>query len=272
MLQINYKYLSISALALAALGLTAYADSSCDLTDGLSAQPAAFQQETEACFEGLNGVKSDPQLQIELRRLTEAARSERGNKDLANLVSLSEAARIHGYDMAVRDYVAHDDPEGRSHLDRVRLLDRRVLIGAFGANMAVVDENATAEEAFAALMADPANVANLNRTAFDHMGIAAIRADGRIYLIQLFARVDGQLEAPLPANMSQRTDLKAVFAESRAEPVGWSVVSADGDVLAKGIGDTAPASSLKGQSGYLNIDMALGKDLYTLKGPAVSLF
>ncbi|KCZ48862.1 CAP domain-containing protein [Hyphomonas pacifica] len=272
MLQINYKYMSISALALAALGLTAYADSSCDLTDGLSAQPAAFQKETDACLEGLNGVNADSYMQNQLRHLTAAARSERGIKELTNLPSLNRAALIHAYDMAVRDYIAHDDPEGRSHLDRVGLLDRRVLIGAFGANMAVVDENATAEEAFAALMADPANVANLNRMAFDHMGVTAVKANGRIYLIQLFARVEGQLEAPLPVNMSQRTDLRAVFAESRAEPVGWSVVSADGDVLAKGIGDTAPAYSLTGQSGYLNIDMALGKDLYTLKGPAVSLF
>ena len=272
MLQAHYKFMSISALALAALGLTANADTSCDLTDGLGLQPAAFQTETEACFEGLNGVKSDTFMENELRRFSTDTREQTHEDAQANLASLNEAARIHAYDMAVRGYIAHEDKEGRGHLDRVRLLDRQRLIGAFGANMAIVDETATAEEAYAALMADPANAANITRHAFDHMGVAAVKADGRIYLVQLFARVEGKLEAPVPAQMSGRTDLKAVFAESSAEPLGWSVVSAEGDVLAQGIGNFAPATAFEGKSGYLNIDMALGNDRYTLKGPAVALF
>ena len=263
--------MSISALALAALGLTANANE-CNLSDGLALQPAAFQTETEACFEGLNGVKSDTFMESELRRLAAGTRATAHEDELANLPSLNEAARIHGYDMAVRGYIAHDDLEGRSHLDRVRLLDRQRLIGAFGANIAVVEDGASAEEAYQALMADPANAQNVTRQSFDHMGVAAVKAHGRIYLVQLFAHVEGKLEAPLPAEMNSRTDLKAVFAESRAEPLGWSVVSAEGEVLARGIGNWAPASATEGKSGYLNIDMALGKDRYTLKGPAISLF
>lgn len=264
--------MSISALALAALGLTANAQQACDLSDGLGLQPAAFQTETEACFEGLNGVTPDTFMQGQLGQFTAADRSNAGKASLENLATLNEAARIHAYDMAVRGYVAHEDMEGRSHLDRVRLLDRTHLMGAFGANMAIVDDSATPEEAYRALMADPANKANLKRGEFDHTGVAAVRANGRIYLVQLFSRVEGKLQAPVPTQMNGKTDLKAVFAESRAEPLGWSVVSTSGNVLAKGIGDRVPASELKGQSGYLTIDMALGKDRYTLKGPAVSLF
>jgi Cysteine-rich secretory protein family len=264
--------MSISALALAALGMTANAQQACDLSNGLSLQPAAFQTETEACFEGLNGVTADTYMQNELGRFSDAARLSAGKDGLKNLSTLNEAARIHAFDMAVRGYVAHEDLEGRSHLDRVRLLDRSHLMGAFGANMAIVDDSATAGEAYKALMADPANVANLKRDEFDHTGVAAVRANGRIYLVQLFSRVEGTLTAPVPTQMNGRTDLKAVFAESRAEPLGWSVVSTSGDVLAQGLGDRVPASELKGTSGYLTIDMALGKDRYTLKGPAVSLF
>jgi len=264
--------MSISALALAALGLTANAQQACDLSDGLGLQPAAFQTETEACFEGLNGVTPDTFMQTELRRFTEAARTSAGKDRLENLPTLKKAAMIHAYDMAVRGYVAHDDLEGRSHLDRVRLLDRSHLMGAFGANMAIVDDSATAAEAYDALMADSANRTNLTREEFDHTGVAAVRANGRIYLVQLFSRVEGKLQAPVPTQMNGKTDLKAVFAESRAEPLGWSVVSTSGNVLAQGIGNSVPASELKGQSGYLTIDMALGKDRYTLKGPAVSLF
>ena len=272
MLQKHYRYMSISALALAALGLTAHADQGCDLSNGLGLQPAAFQTETEACFEGLNGVSADTFMQSQLRVFTDATRTENGKEGLESLAALNEAARIHAYDMAVRGYAAHEDLEGRSHLDRVRLLDRTHLIGAFGANMAIVDDAATAEEAFRALMADPANKANLVRGEFDHAGIAAVRANGRIYLVQLFSRVEGKLKSPVPAQMNGKTDLKAVFAESRAEPLGWSVVSTSGDVIAQGIGDSVPASELKGKTGYLTIDMALGADRYTLKGPAVSLF
>ena len=272
MLQKQYRYMSISALALAALGLTANAQQACDLSDGLGLQPAAFQTETEACFEGLNGVTPDTFMQGQLGQFAAADRSDAGKASLTNLATLNEAARIHAYDMAVRGYVAHEDMEGRSHLDRVRLLDRTHLVGAFGANMAIVDDSATPEEAYRALMADPANKANLKRGEFDHTGVAAVRANGRIYLVQLFSRVEGTLQAPMPTQMNGKTDLKAVFAESRAEPLGWSVVSTSGNVLAKGIGDSVPASELKGQSGYLTIDMALGKDRYTLKGPAVSLF
>ncbi|CAN0518726.1 unnamed protein product, partial [Scytosiphon promiscuus] len=185
MLQKQYRYMSISALALAALGLTANAQQACDLSDGLGLQPAAFQTETEACFEGLNGVTPDTFMQGQLGQFAAADRSDAGKASLTNLATLNEAARIHAYDMAVRGYVAHEDMEGRSHLDRVRLLDRTHLVGAFGANMAIVDDSATPEEAYRALMADPANKANLKRGEFDHTGVAAVRANGRIYLVQL---------------------------------------------------------------------------------------
>ena len=88
MLQKQYRYMSISALALAALGLTANAQQACDLSDGLGLQPAAFQTETEACFEGLNGVTPDTFMQGQLGQFTAADRSNAGKASLENLATL----------------------------------------------------------------------------------------------------------------------------------------------------------------------------------------
>ena len=272
MLQNFYRNMSISALALAALGLAANADQGCDLTDGLAVQPAAFQTEAEACLSGVDGAESDTFLQMELRRLADEARAGAGQGQLEHLASLTAAAQVHAYDMAIRGYIAHRDPEGRSHLERVRLLERTHLIGAFGANMAVIEDSASAAEAFRALMSDPVNAENTVRSEFDHTGIAAVRANGRIYLVQLFSGVEGKLNAPMPVRISSRTDLKAQFADSRAKPVGWSFVSLAGKVLARGKGSRVPATQFAGEAGYLTIDMARDDDLYTLKGPAVSQF
>lgn len=215
MLQQRYRYMSISALALAALGLAANADQGCDLSDGLALQPAAFQSETVACLETAKGVEADIYMQNELSRLTDAVRTSQGTDGLKTLKSLNEAARIHAFDMATRDYIAHSDPEGRGHLDRVRLLERTHLIGAFGANMAVISDFATASEAFDALKSDPVNADNMARAEFDHMGIAAVRANGRIYVVQLFSGVEGRRDTPLPSHISSHNYRAAKYAAAR---------------------------------------------------------
>ena len=66
--------------------------------------------------------------------------------ELQSLSSLIDAARLHAYDMAVRGYAAHEDLEGRTHLDRVRMMERSRLIGAFGANVVVVKAGTSAED------------------------------------------------------------------------------------------------------------------------------
>lgn len=153
-------------------------------------------------------------MQNELIRYADAARTAAGQDSLKHLPALTKAATLHAYDMAVRGYVAHDDLEGRSHLDRVRMLDRTSLLGAFGANIAIIDESATAEQAHEALMGDATNRANLKRGEFNHTGIAAVRANGRIYLVQLFSGVDSQHEAPMTTDLNGSVQGKSVFAQS----------------------------------------------------------
>lgn len=232
--------------------------------------PAAFVEEADACLEGLNGVKSDSFLTNRLLGLAQDYRADADREQLSVLASLNKAARLHAYDMAVRGYAAHEDLEGRSHLDRVRNIDRRILIGAFGANVIITEAGQSAEEIHKLIVADGANAANFTRDEFDNIGLAAVESDGRLYIVQLFARVDGRLSEPLPSVAVPGMSVQAAFADNRFEPVGWSVVSANGETLMRGNGTTIPRSIPDNMNGYLELDVALGTDVYTLKGPALS--
>ncbi len=271
MLRRTYKFLSVSALALAALSGPSFAeaDTACDLSNGYAAAPAAFQQEANACLNGIDGVETDAVLADQLLRLTDAQRTSQGGSELSTLSSLNEAARLHALDMAVRGYASHKDPEGRTHLDRVRMLERSRLIGAFGANIVIVKAGASAEDVQKVIMADEANAANLKRDAFDHMGVAAVEANGVLYVVELFARIDGQLNTPVPMVAAPRTNLAANYGD-QFEPVGWSVVSANGETLMRGIGSKMPASVPEISEGFLQMDVEHGNSIYTLRGPAIS--
>ena len=249
------KFLAVSALAFAVLSGPSFAGTSCDLTDGYGMSPSAFIEEAETCLEGFDGVYTDTFMANELLRLAGEQRAVQGVPEIESLSSLIKAARLHAYDMAVRGYASHEDPEGRSHLDRVRMVERSRLIGAFGAK---------------AIMADPENAANFKRAEFDHMGIAAIESNGLLYIVELFARVDGTLATPLPAVAAPNANLAANFSDEKLEPVGWSVVSPNGKTLMRGVGRKLPASLPHIEEGFLQMDVALGKDVYTLKGPALS--
>ncbi len=262
--------MSLSVLAFAALGATASADPSCDLTDGFAITPAAFEQEADACFEGLVGVSADTWIENQLLNKAAAVRDDANYDALTPMASLRLAARAHAYDMAVRGYVGHDDLEGRTHLDRVRMFDRTELIGAFGANIAILKAGATADEIQAALLADPANKANMERRDFDHIGVAAVEADGKLYVVQLFARVEGSLRSPLPATAQPNMNIAANLEDKGASLVGWSIVTASGETVAQGTGRKLPAVLPANANGFLQLDVEYGRDVYTLKGPAIS--
>ena len=269
MLQYTYKFLSVSALAFAALSGPSFAGT-CDLSDGYAITPSAFLEEADACLKGVDGVYTDTSLAGDLLKLAGDARTAQGIPGVVSLDSLDKAARLHAYDMAVRGYASHEDPEGRSHLDRVRMVERSHLIGAFGANVVVVKAGASAEEVQKIMLADAANAANFRRAEFDHMGVAAVQSNGMLYVVELFARVDGTLDTPLPAVAPPHTDLAANFSDDKLEPAGWSVVSPAGKTLLRGMGEKLPATLPDIEEGFLQMDVTLGNDVYTLKGPAIS--
>jgi uncharacterized protein YkwD len=271
MLRHTYKILSVSALALAALSGPSFAeaDAACDLSNGYAIAPSAFQQEANACLKDASGAEADAIMADKLLRLASAQRASEGGSELQMLNSLNEAARLHALDMAVRGYASHEDLEGRSHLDRVRMMERSALIGAFGANIVIVKAGTSAEDVQKVIMADEVNAANLTRNEFDHMGAAAVEANGVLYVVELFARVDGQLNTPVPMVAAPRTNLAANYNDN-FRPVGWSVVSASGETLMRGIGSKLPASVPEISEGFLQMDVEHGNSIYTLRGPAIS--
>jgi uncharacterized protein YkwD len=271
MLHHAYKILSVSALAFAALSGPSFAetDSACDLSNGYAITPMAFQQEANACLKDISGVEADAVMADQLFRLAGEQRASQGESELQMLSSLSEAALLHAYDMAVRGYASHEDLEGRTHLDRVRMMERSALIGSFGANIVIVKAGASPEDVQKVIMADEANAANVERDEFDHMGVAAVEANGVLYVVQLFARVDGQLNTPVPLAAAPRTNLAANYND-QFEPVGWSVVSATGETLMRGIGSKMPASVPEISEGFIQMDVESNNSIYTLRGPAIS--
>jgi len=183
--------------------------------------------------------------------------------------ALSLVAEMHARDMARRNYAADVSPEGFTLMDAVRQADRKTLYSAFGTTIAVVDAGMNAEAVVAALMSDSANAENVLRAGFDHVGVGAVERDGRLYVVQLLARVEGQLARPLPVNASAAESLRADFAVRGMTPVSWSVSDAAGETLLRGSGERIRDPRGVPVEGYLNLDVAMGADIYTLRGPYI---
>ncbi len=260
------------ALAFAALAAPTQADprtaggEPCQLADGYAPGPAAYAAETRVCL-----ATADPDAEALERSLTAFANRERerlGHEPLVVRTALNDAARAHALDMAARSYVAHDDLEGRGHLYRMRVIDRRMLASAAGANI-VMAAHVEPGEAFRELILDDQNRRNLMRDRFTHMGVGAAIVDGKAYIVQLFAEVDGELETPLPVELPRRADLEAEFADAGLKPLGWRLEAQDGRTLASGPGERTHAGLEFDQAGYLEV--AVERDLETLllKGPIV---
>lgn len=229
-------------------------------------QPASFAGVPAVPAPSLNeqGLKAD------LLGLANSARASASLPALASYDGLNAVAQAHARDMATRGYVGYADPDGTSLLDQVRMSDRTALIGSFASSIAVLDADATAAEIHAAIQSDPENAANLRR-GFSHAGMGTYASEGRLYVVQLFARIDGELDRPLPVQISQATLLQSALFSDSMTPVGWSVSDAKGDIVSQGSGRRVQSFGGQSVEGYLNVDVAMGPDVYTLRGPYVQV-
>lgn len=198
-----------------------------------------------------------------------AERREAGLSPLAEHETLSLVAKMHADDMARRNYAADVSPEGLTLMDFVRQADRQSIYSAFGSAIVIVDAATDAESVLASLMTDPANAQNVLRSGFDHVGVGAAERDGRLYVVQLLARVEGQLERPLPVNPSAADSLRADFTAPGMRQISWSVSDEAGATLLRGAGERIRDARGRPVEGYLDLDVAMGTDVYTLRGPYV---
>lgn len=257
MLHLRYSTLSLLALAIAAPGVA-------HSQPGLSVKSAPGESRS------LAAVSDDLAISEEL---LERALAERKQARLGTLAERDELARVamqHAQDMARRSYAADVTPEGLSLFDQVRKADRRSLYSEFGSNIAIVDAGAEAGLLHKALMADGANASNVLRPGFDQIGIGAAEKDSRLYVVQIFARLDGELAEPLPETANAARLLKADYAFPNMSAVSWSINDGQGATLMRGSGNKLRSGG-QAVEGYLNLDVAIGQDVYSLRGPYVRM-
>jgi uncharacterized protein YkwD len=257
MLQRTSISMSLLVLALAGPGVATAQ------TDGQT----SLDTEAKVCLEQALPASG---LDIQLLAIANKDRAGLSLSELQPSESLAATARAHARDMALSGYVSYTDASGRSLLDQVRLSDRTALISSFGSSIAVLDAGATAEEIHAAILSDPAN-AEMLRRGFSHAGTGTYEFGGRIHVVQLFARIDGTLKQPLPASLTYSELITPKLENASMTPVGWSLSDAQGELLARGNGRRILSSDRGPVAGYLNLDVAVGTDVYTLRGPFVEV-
>ncbi|MEM9739810.1 MAG: CAP domain-containing protein [Pseudomonadota bacterium] len=266
----------VSALAFAVLSHTASAavldgdTAPCDLENGYASSPAAFAEEVDACM-GAFPNSSVIATETQISGLSERHRAQYGLEPLAQRDSLQRAARAHAMDMAARGYASHQSPEGLDHSDRLRRLDRTALFGTTGANIAVLDAGSSAIAAFNVMISDPVNAENLRRTTFSHSGVGVAETeDGAIIVVQLFAKVDALLEAPLPhiVDSRQATSVKFVDTDFSAETL--KLTSARDGRTTQVAHAIVPARHRAGDASLL-LEASLGTATFTLHGPVVTI-
>ncbi len=271
MLQFYDKTWAVSVLAFAALAAPVSLahgapEDSCDLSNGYALNADAFDAEAKACLAATTRLAD---VEDRIRALSDRQRAKAGMAPLKTRAALNDAARLHALDMAARGYTKHSDLEGRSHLQRVRMLDRTLLVGAFGANVAAIPGEDSID-AFNALIGDSANRRNLVRDEFSHLGVGAAASDGMLYVVQLFAQADGELRRALPFALTDRSALKAEFADAGFTPIGWRLENAEGRTLAQGRGDRLHRRMDIDEPAYLEVAVSRDLQTYYLKGPMVA--
>ena len=123
----------------------------------------------------------DPAGADEVFRLLNGARAEAGGAPLAWSDALAEVAMGHAFDMYTNGYVSHVSPTTGSVADRVR--EARVPLAAVGENLALA---ATPRAVHAGFMESDGHRANILRTNFNRVGVAAIDGPLGLMVVQVF--------------------------------------------------------------------------------------
>lgn len=241
----------------------------CNLENGLPASVTGAYDVANACLTSApEGVSVRTDLLADLKALSQRHRARFGLDDLSGRAALDAAATVHAIDMAARGYAAHEDLEGRGHLYRMRLLDRTSLIASTGANIVVVPaDGADAAEIFRTIASDEINAENMVRDGFTDFGVGVAEANGMLYVVQVFARVDGELSQGLPLTLNGQTRLDLNLVADTLAFEDWRLTGLSGSSIAYGINPVIAERDAT-EAAFLEVSVTNGLDTYVLKGPA----
>lgn len=261
----------VTASAVLAGPALAANDGQCRLgAAGLPTDVQAYAETARTCLANPpEGVRLRPDIEAQLLEAINVRRDRADVDDVDTRDGLTEAARLHAMDIALRDYIAHRDPEGRTHLDRIRLLDRTGLYGEAGGNIAIVgiDKAAAIDER---ISADEVNYANLTRPGFSHAGVGVVEAEDRLYAVELFARLDGELSEPLPYKVTRLDNIHPRFVDDSFALERVSLESTGGKRLGLSLNPRLVNIEHTGETASLDIAASDGETVYTLRGPTVT--
>lgn len=154
---------------------------------------------------------------IEIERLIlEAVNAERAKARLGALQPeplLQETARGHSDDMFVRNFFAHDDPDGWSPADRIEAHHRR-MIGLTGENIwqgryrTVPEPAKLAREIMDDWLHSPGHRANILKADYTHLGVGVALKGQEVKATQNFGAIRALTEQEIPAQVRRGTTLK----------------------------------------------------------------
>lgn len=127
------------------------------------------------------GVEYHRAAEERLVHLTNEARIAAGLEPLEVDTRLQAVARLHSADMLIRDFFAHENPDGLDPFGRIRAAD--ITYRWAGENLA---RAATADRAHELLMESPGHRENILNEHFRRVGIGAVESPRGILFTQIF--------------------------------------------------------------------------------------
>lgn len=128
--------------------------------------------------------------ETEILKLVNQERLRHGLAPLAFSPRLSVMARGHSYDMAIRNYLSHNSPEGSTPGDRIRGVG--ISYQELGENIymdSYLDLDGLPERAVTGWLASPEHRANMLSPNFREAGVGVARSSqGKTYVTQDFVR------------------------------------------------------------------------------------
>ena len=150
-------------------------------------------------------------LEYKMFRLLNKDRKRAGLKKLYFQTDLRKLARLHSKDMAKKDYFAHVNPDGASHVDRMKRMGiTDVTSGENLAKLRGYSDPCTSAEI--GLMNSPGHKANILNTSYNVVGVGIVKSeDGTYYFTQNFAYRDLLITSHLPKKLKINSTLKLRF-------------------------------------------------------------